>query len=84
MENLISYLSIVVIFFGSCNTNKDLKPPNILFIISDDQSYPRASIQDAKQLINSGFGLIGDRGLLFNQTYTTDLFKYKSIEYRLG
>ena len=33
-----------MIFYVSCEINKVLKPPNILFIISNDQSYPHASI----------------------------------------
>jgi len=72
MEKLISYLSIVVIFFGSCNTNKNLNPPNILFVISDDQSYPHASIYGTKWLSTPGFDRIANEGLLFNHAYTTN------------
>ena len=80
IKKLINYLFFLVIFFGGCNKNE--KPPNILFIISDNQSYPHANIYDTKWLINPGFDRIADRGLLFNQTYTTDLFTDKAIQYR--
>ena len=72
MKKLINYFTFIFIFFGSCNTNKDVKPPNILFIISDDQSYPHASIYGTKWLSTPGFDRIANEGLLFNHAYTTN------------
>ena len=72
MKRLINYFTFIFIFFGSCNTNKDVKPPNILFIISDDQSYPHASIYGTKWLSTPGFDRIANEGLLFNHAYTTN------------
>ena len=72
MKKLFNYLFFLIIFLGGCNANKDVKPPNILFVISDDQSYPHASIYGTKWLSTPGFDRIANEGLLFNHAYTTN------------
>jgi arylsulfatase A-like enzyme len=72
MKKLLNYLSFLILFFGGCENNKDEKPPNILFVISDDQSYPHASIYGTKWLSTPGFDRIANEGLLFNHAYTTN------------
>ena len=72
MKKLFNYLFFFIIFLEGCNANKDLKPPNILFVISDDQSYPHASIYGTKWLSTTGFDRIANEGLLFNHAYTTN------------
>ena len=72
MKNLPIYLSLWIIFFGSCSSDKDIKLPNILFVISDDQSYPHASIYGTKWISTPGFDRIANEGLLFNNAYTTN------------
>ena len=62
----------MIILLEGCNANKDVKPPNILFVISDDQSYPHASIYGTKWLSTPGFDRIANEGLLFNHAYTTN------------
>ena len=47
-------------------------PPNILFVISDDQSFPHASIYGTSWIKTPGFDRISKEGLLFNNAYTTN------------
>ena len=47
-------------------------PPNILFVISDDQSFPHASIYGTSWIKTPGFDRIAKEGLLFNNAYTTN------------
>ena len=72
MKKLFNYLFFLIVLLEGCNTNKDAKPPNILFVISDDQSYPHASIYGTKWLSTPGFDRIANEGLLFNHAYTTN------------
>ena len=72
MKKLFNYLFFLIILLEGCNANKDVKPPNILFVISDDQSYPHASIYGTKWLSTPGFDRIANEGLLFNHAYTTN------------
>ena len=72
MKKLFSYLFFFIVFLVGCNANKDVKPPNILFVISDDQSYPHTSIYGTKWVNTPGFDRIANEGLLFNHAYTTN------------
>ena len=60
MKKLFNYLFFLIILLEGCNANKDVRPPNILFIISDDQSYPHASIYGTKWLSTPGFDRIAN------------------------
>ena len=66
-------LSLIFIFivFTGCKSF-DSNPPNILFVISDDQSYPHASIYETKWIKTPGFDRVAKKGLLFNHAYTTN------------
>jgi N-sulfoglucosamine sulfohydrolase len=44
--------------------------PNILFAISDDQSYPHASAYGCKWVKTPGFDRVADQGILFTNAYT--------------
>lgn len=44
--------------------------PNILFAISDDQSYPHTGVMGNKALRTPGFDRIAAQGVLFRQCYT--------------
>ena len=44
--------------------------PNILFTISDDQSFPHASAYGTKWVNTPGFDRVAEMGLLFNRAYT--------------
>ena len=50
----------------------DSSSPNILFVISDDQSYPHASIYVTKWIKTPGFDRVAREGLLFKHAYTTN------------
>ena len=42
------------------------KVPNVLFVISDDQSYPHASAYGCRGINTPGFDRIAKNGVLFN------------------
>lgn len=44
--------------------------PNILFTISDDQSFPHASAHGTEWVNTPGFDRVAEMGLLFNRAYT--------------
>ncbi|MCC5939305.1 MAG: sulfatase [Lunatimonas sp.] len=46
------------------------KRPNILFVISDDQSYPHASVYGEDWVQTPAFDRIAKEGVLFTQAYT--------------
>ena len=54
-----------------CASNEE-KKPNILFVISDDQSYPHAGIYGTEWVNTPGFDRVAREGLLFTQAYTTN------------
>ncbi len=45
--------------------------PNILFVISDDQSYPHASAYGSSLIRTPGFDLVAQNGWLFNNAFVT-------------
>ena len=47
----------------------DEKKPNILFVISDDQSYPHTGIYGTEWISTPGFDRVAEEGLLFSQAY---------------
>lgn len=48
----------------------DARKPNILFAISDDQSFPHASAYGCQWVKTPAFDKVADRGLLFMNCYT--------------
>ncbi len=48
---------------------KKIKPPNILFAISDDQSYPYASAYGTKGLNTPGFDRVAKSGIIFSNAF---------------
>ena len=54
---------------GSCKNEKQLVQPNILFCISDDQSWIHTSITGTPQLSTPGFDRVAKEGILFNNAY---------------
>lgn len=59
----------MVFFLSACNEEKK---PNILFVISDDQSFPHTSIYGTSWIKTPGFDRVAREGLLFNHAYTTN------------
>jgi len=66
-------LVILIILFNSC-TKRDLKRtdnrPNILFVISDDQSFGHASAYGCDWINTPAFDQVAQNGILFNHAYT--------------
>jgi len=50
-------------------TSEKPKPPNILFCISDDQSWLHTSIDGCKTVKTPGFDRVATEGILFNNTF---------------
>ncbi|MCP3930764.1 MAG: sulfatase [Bacteroidetes bacterium] len=73
--NHIFWLLILIVstIFGSCqqkNGNPEDNRPNILFAISDDQSYPHAGAYGCSWVKTPAFDRIAQEGILFNQAFT--------------
>ena len=49
-----------------------IEKPNILFVISDDQSFPHASIYGTTWIRTPGFDRVAREGLLFTNAFTTN------------
>ena len=62
---------LVLLLLAGCHPQDD-PAPNILFVISDDQSFPHTSINGTAWVHTPGFDRIAKEGLLFNQAYTTN------------
>jgi len=61
-------LILSVIFFAASGFAADR--PNILFTISDDQSFPHASAYGSDWVNTPAFDRVAEMGLLFNRAYT--------------
>jgi arylsulfatase A-like enzyme len=66
---MIRRLLIFFAFAASALAGADERP-NILFAISDDQSWPHASAYGAAWVKTPGFDRVAKEGLLFHQAYT--------------
>jgi uncharacterized sulfatase len=70
-KTLLILLAIAVGFLG-CNDRKglpDFQRPNILFAISDDQSYPHASAYGTEWVSTPAFDRVASSGVLFNNAF---------------
>lgn len=54
----------------SCVQPRDIPKPNILFAISDDQSFPHTGAYGSKWVNTPAFDRIADQGILFMNCYT--------------
>lgn len=70
-------LALLVVFLGSCrseSTNDEdtqaYRPPNFLFAISDDQSFPHAGAYGCTWIKTPAFDRVAREGILFNRAYT--------------
>ena len=71
MRNSIFYISWISFLLIACHF-VDEKKTNILFVISDDQSYPHAGIYGTEWINTPGFDRVAREGLLFTQAFTTN------------
>ncbi len=64
-------LFLVVVMFGACKTSKteNSKRPNILFAISDDQSFPYASAYGTGGIKTPAFDKVAESGILFTNAF---------------
>ncbi|MGF1581313.1 MAG: sulfatase [Gemmataceae bacterium] len=65
-------LFAVILGLWSCpdaKAEKTKKKPNILFVISDDQSYPHCSAYGCQFVKTPGFDRVAKEGILFNNAY---------------
>ena len=70
-KSMTKYYAILLMLIFGCDLKKNT-PPNILFVISDDQSYPHTSIYGTSWINTPGFDRIAQEGLLFNHAFTTN------------
>jgi len=75
MNKLHCYLALIILSLFQSNeitaqTNKTIKrPPNILFAIADDQSYPHSSMYGQKIFHTPAFDRVAANGILFNNAF---------------
>ncbi|MGB4292801.1 MAG: sulfatase [Bacteroidales bacterium] len=70
----MSRLHLVPIFFcasGILSHAAKTDRPNVLFVISDDQSWPYASAYGTKWVRTPGFDRVAAQGILFNNAFVT-------------
>ena len=60
----------VVLMTVSCNSQEESSRPNILFAISDDQSFPHTGAYGCNWVQTPAFDRIAEEGLLFMNCYT--------------
>ena len=61
----------VLLYFSSCSPEqKENKRPNILFAISDDQSYPHAGAYGFDAASTPNFDRIANEGVLFTNAFS--------------
>lgn len=69
------FFFILIIVLNGCKTDTlgdkvvQRKPPNILFAISDDQSYPHASAYGSKMVLTPAFDRVASEGVLFTNAF---------------
>ena len=71
MRKTSFYISWISFLLIACHF-VDEKKTNILFVISDDQSYPHAGIYGTKWINTPGFDRVAREGLLFTQAFTSN------------
>lgn len=62
--------AISFLFLTFCTTKRTLEKPNILFAISDDQSFPHAGAYGCNWIKTPTFDKVANQGILFMNTYT--------------
>ncbi len=70
IPGVTSLLASSALLLG-CQSKEEIRnsPPNILFAISDDQSYPHASAYGADFVDTPAFDLVAENGILFNNAF---------------
>jgi len=68
----ISLLAVPIWIFHSCMPEKETDDhrPNILFVMSDNQSYPHAGAYGCKWVNTPGFDYVAQEGILFHNVFS--------------
>ena len=72
LSGSLFYPILLVLLFHSCK-NEEIKEdsrPNILFVMSDNQSYPHASAYGCEWISTPGFDYIAKEGILFHNVFS--------------
>ena len=71
-RSLLSFIIVILSFTFGCNTQKkeSLTPPNILFAIADDASYPHMGAYGCDWVKTPAFDKVANQGILFTNAYT--------------
>ena len=65
--------SLIITSSLSCNEiKKDKKPPNIVFIMSDDHAFQAIGAYGSKINETPNLDRLADQGILFNRSYVTN------------
>jgi len=67
---ILTFVLIVNCFSTPRSSIKNTRRPNILLVVSDDQSYPHASAYGYKAVKTPGFDRIAKEGVLFTNAYS--------------
>lgn len=73
MKNILIILCLIIcggLLFQSCKTANPDPRPNILFAMSDNQSYPHAGAYGSKLVRTPGFDYIAENGVLFHNAFS--------------
>lgn len=69
-QNIVSLLFLLLFsFLGHAQRNQVSKPPNILFMIADDWSYPHAGVYGDKVVRTPTFDGLAKNGAVFENAY---------------
>lgn len=72
MKQIATYILLLSVSLAGPNACRQTSSrPNILFVISDDQSYPHASAYGCTMVSTPGFDLVAAHGALFSNFYVT-------------
>ena len=67
------FISIIlgsIVFFSCSDQEQSYSPPNILFAIADDASYPHMGAYGCDWIETPAFDKVANQGILFNNCYT--------------
>ncbi len=69
MKNLLQILVLLLVGCTSTSQSSEHQAPNILLVISDDQSYPHTSAYGYPAISTPGFDRVAREGVLFTQAF---------------
>ena len=67
---ILAVLAFNILLNLNCSLSAEQQPPNILFCIADDASFPHMSAYGCKWVKTPGFDRVAKQGILFTNAYT--------------